>query len=159
MNEPPTNFGDDPLDEYSKPISERATKLTKVFTLRERAKPEKPGRTVSVVWDERLPLVEDFKNRYSYVVRFTQQHGKAGNHYHKRKQEIYYALHGEFTVVLENIATKEREELHLKAGDNQCIYVPAFIAHVVISQTDDDALLVVASHPEASVDEMPYKVT
>jgi mannose-6-phosphate isomerase-like protein (cupin superfamily) len=153
-----TDFGTDPLDEYSRPVSERATKLAKIFMLKERANPEKPGRAVSIVWDERLPLVEDFKNRYSYVVRFTEQNGKAGNHYHKLKQEIYYALHGEFTVVLEDVVTKEREELQLKAGDNQFIYVPVSVAHVVISQTDDDMLLVTASHPEISTDELPYQV-
>jgi len=158
MSEPQPNFGDDPLDEYSKPVSERVTNLARVFTLKERAKPEKPGRAVSIVWDERLPLIENFKNRYSYVVRFTQQNGKAGNHYHKLKQEIYYALHGEFMIVLEDVTTKEREELRLKAGDNQFIYVPISVAHVVVSQTDDDALLVIASHPEISTDELPYQV-
>jgi mannose-6-phosphate isomerase-like protein (cupin superfamily) len=158
MTDRQLQFGNDPLDEYSKPISQRRTKLAKIFTLKERANPEKPGRAVSIVWDERLPLIEGFTNRYSYVVRFTEQNGKAGNHYHKQKQEIYYALHGEFTIVLEDVATKEREELHLKSGDNQFIYVPVSVAHVVISQTNDDALLVVASHPEISTDEIPYLV-
>jgi mannose-6-phosphate isomerase-like protein (cupin superfamily) len=151
-------FGYDPLDEYSKPVDVRVTNLAKVFMLNERANPEKPGRSISVVWDERLPLIDGFKNRYSYVVRFTQQHGKAGNHYHKLKQEIYYALHGQFTIVLEDIATKKREELHLSAGDGQFIYIPAMVAHVVISQTEDDALLVIASHPELSTDEFPHQV-
>jgi oxalate decarboxylase/phosphoglucose isomerase-like protein (cupin superfamily) len=82
----------------------------------------------------------------------------AANHYHKIKQEIYYALHGELTVILEDVKTKEREELQLKSGDNRFIFVPANIAHVVISKTDDDSLLVIASHHEATTDELPYTV-
>lgn len=62
------------------------------------------------------------------------------------------------TVILESISTKKREELYLQAGDNQFIYVPAGVAHVVISKTDDDILLVTASHHEAPTDEFPYQV-
>jgi hypothetical protein len=40
-------FGDDPIDEYSKPTSVRETKLGKVFILRPRKRPDTPGRTVS----------------------------------------------------------------------------------------------------------------
>ncbi|HUC89210.1 MAG TPA: hypothetical protein VMR45_00230 [Patescibacteria group bacterium] len=58
-------FGDDPMDEYSKPVEVKTTKLSKIFTLREKSKPEKPGRAISVIWDERLPLVGKFINRYS----------------------------------------------------------------------------------------------
>jgi len=145
-----------PLDDYSRPVSTRATRLAKVFTLRERAKREKPGRTVSVVWDERWPLVNGFVSRYCYVVRFGGRGDIAGNHYHKSKQEIYYALHGAFSVILEDVATNTREELKLEAGNNQFIYVAANIAHVVVARTGDAILLVTASRPETPEDEFPY---
>lgn len=60
------------------------------------------------------------------------------------------------TVILEDIDTKVRETHELRSGDNQFLYVPIRVAHVVISNTDDDELLVVASYPEANSDEFPY---
>ena len=102
--------------------------------------------------------MDGFVNRYSCVLRFGKRGDKACNHYHKEKSEIFYALHGELRVVLQDIVTGEREELHLTAGDNRFIYVPSTVAHVVVSETDDDSLLVIASHPEASSDEFAYQV-
>jgi quercetin dioxygenase-like cupin family protein len=151
-------FGDDPLDAYSVPAEVQPTKLATVITLKVRAKPQKPGRSVTVVWDERSPLLKQFTNRYSYVVRFDKKGDKAANHYHRIKQEMYHAAHGAFKVILEDVVTKEREELRLQAGDNRCIYVPPGVAHVVIAQTNDDVLLVTASHHEATADELPYSV-
>ena len=153
-----TNPDTDSLAAYSEPVNIEITKLSKVFTLRDRANPNKPGRTVSVTWDERLPLIKGFANRYSYVVRFGKPGDVAANHFHKKKQELYYALHGEFKIILEDVQTNKREELTLKDGDNRFIHVPANVAHVVISQTTDDALLVIANHPESLDDEFPYEL-
>lgn len=158
MADTQASFGNDPLDEYSKPVSERSTKLAKIFTLKERAKPEKPGRAVSILWDERLPLVEGFTNRYSYIVRFTEKGGIAGNHYHKQKHELYFAVHGSFKVILEDIDTKVREEHTLSEGDNTFLYVRPRCAHAVISNSEKDVLLVIASSPERVSDEFAYPV-
>jgi mannose-6-phosphate isomerase-like protein (cupin superfamily) len=146
----------DPMEEFSHPQDVKATKLTRIFKMKPRANAEKPGRSLSVVWDGRFPLVREFINQYSYVVRFTLPDGKAGNHYHEHKQEMFYALHGRMTVILEDIDTKVREKHELSSGDNQILYVPIRVAHVVISNTSDDALLVTASYPEANSDEFPY---
>jgi len=40
-----------------------------------------------------------------------------GNHYHKMKQEFIYLIEGELLLILEDIASKCRESLLLRAGD------------------------------------------
>lgn len=152
------SFGQNSMDTYSVPLEEHTTKLGKIFKMKERANPEKPGRTLSVMWDLRNPLIPDFVNRYSYLVRFAKPRGKAGNHYHQKKHELYFAVRGDFTVILENTTTKEREEITLREGDNQFLYVKPPIAHLVISKSEDGALLVMASAPEVTTDEYHYNI-
>ena len=40
-----------------------------------------------------------------------------GNHYHKIKEEWVYLIHGEVVLIAEDLETKTRESLPLKAGD------------------------------------------
>lgn len=151
-------FGQDPIDIYSVPTKVEYTKLSRRFTMQLRAKPEKPGRTLGVLWDARRPLIKEFTNNYSYAVTFGKQGDVAGNHYHKEKQELFYPLAGDFTVFLENINTKEREELPLTTESHQVLYIKQGIAHVVCAKTDSAILLVTASSPGTEEDEYSYKI-
>ena len=149
-------FGDNEMDRYSTPVRHKKTALAELFVMPERAKPEKPGRAVTVTWDARQPLLPGFINRYSYVVRFTQRGGQAGNHYHRQKHELYFAVRGKFRVVLEDMQSKQREEFTLQEGDNTFLYVKPPVAHVVVSESASDVLLVIASSPEVTTDEFAY---
>ncbi len=148
----------DSHDTYSLPTSSRVTKLAKIFIMKARSSLDKPGKTVVIMSDARMPLVPGFNNKYSYIVRFKGVGSKAGNHYHRRKDELYSAIQGEFTILIENIQTKEREELSLKAGDNMLLYVQAPYAHAVISKTTEAVLLVMATNPDVEDDVFAYPI-
>jgi dTDP-4-dehydrorhamnose 3,5-epimerase-like enzyme len=152
-------FGKDPMDQYSVPLESQETKLGHLFKLQPRQKPEKPGRTLKVLWDERSPLIEGFQNRYSYIVSFDSEGNTAGNHYHEKKQEIFIPLEGVLRVVLENIETKEREEVEISSSEHLAFFVPSRIAHAVTSKSESAILLVTASSAGTEEDEFPYPLT
>ena len=152
-------FGLDPMDIYSQPISHFDTKLSTVFEINPRQSPDKPGRSLSVVYDQSLPIVECFENRYSYIVSFEKSGEKAGNHYHQSKQEIFVPAVGNFKIILEDINTKIREELSLKSCDHQVMYIRPGIAHTVVADSEVCSLLVLASFPNNQSDEFFYQLT
>lgn len=45
-----------------------------------------------------------------------------GNHYHRQKMESIYLSHGEIQLLVEDIQTKERKIIPLRAGDLVCIH-------------------------------------
>lgn len=168
-------MGSDPMDRYSIPLStepivgERGKQLGMLITLTRRASSEKPGRTLSVGWDARLPLVPGFTNVYAYTMRFQVADGAkgipAGRHYHEDKNEIFRSVIGRFRVVLEDIETGERSVLELDSSKatsdgeqlEQFIYVPTRIAHAVLPLSEgESALEVIANHPNVAGDEFPY---
>lgn len=151
-------FGKDPMDLFSVPVSQRDTKLSRVFAMDVRANAEKPGRSLAVVWDERASFVEGFENRYSYVVSFSESGNMAGNHFHKEKEELFYPLLGEFTVFFEDVQSGVREEIVMKTEDHEVLFVPKGIAHTVRAETDHAILLVVASAPNVEGDEFSHTV-
>lgn len=147
----------DPMDVYSKPVLIEETKLSKIFHLKRREKKEKPGRSLSVVFDKRYPLLEDFDYNYCYFVTFNKVNDSAGNHYHKKKEELFYPIVGEMAVVLEDIQTKERELINLDSGEHKVLYVPKGVAHKVVAKKERSILLVVATYPNSEEDEFPYQ--
>lgn len=149
----------DPSDKYSIPTGVIKTKLATIYQMSFREKPEKPGRKLAVVWDSRFPLYKGFENRYSYIVTFASMNNLAGNHYHNKKNELFYPIVGDFKVILEDIQTKEREEIFLESSKNQVVHVKPKTAHVVISQSQTALLLVVASYPNNEEDEFEYILT
>ena len=149
-------LGTDPADYLSQATQEKDTKLTKIFEIPIRRNPEKPGRELTVVWDERLPLIEGFENKYSYVVNFSEKGNHAGNHYHHHKEELFTPIVGKFTIILEDIETKEREEVKLERG--QFIYIPPKTAHTVVSETEIASLYVSATYPNNEQDEFEYSL-
>lgn len=152
-------LGSEPMDRFSTPTAVHETALGGiVFDMPIRANPEKPGRTLEVVWDQRETLVPGFVNNYSYVMRFSEKGNVAGNHFHKKKHEMFRPVIGNFVVFLENPDTQEQEEIPLQEGKHQGLYVPAGIAHTVVSDSDIAALLVLATFPNNAADEFPYKI-
>lgn len=151
-------IGSDPMDIYSQPQSQEKTKLATIFHLNLRDLPEKPGRSLSVVWDKRCPLVANFENNYEYIVKFKRKSEKAGNHYHSSKQEIFIPLSGQIRVYLKNPATGESESVILNSDENKVLYVPSKIAHVAVSDSDICSLLVLATFPNNLADEFPYQI-
>jgi dTDP-4-dehydrorhamnose 3,5-epimerase-like enzyme len=151
-------IGPDPMDIYSLSVSNTKTKLATIFEIKPREVPEKPGRSLSVVWDKRVPFIEGFENNYDYIVAFKKKGEKAGNHYHYSKQELFVPIVGKFKIILEDIKTKVREEIFIKNGDNQILYIPPKIAHVVIAESEICSLLVLATFPSNQSDEEKYQL-
>ncbi|MCW1949681.1 MAG: FdtA/QdtA family cupin domain-containing protein [Candidatus Shapirobacteria bacterium] len=152
-------IGPDPMDVYSSPISQIKTKLAIIFEIKPRQVPEKPGRSLSVIWDKRIPFIKGFQNNYDYIVSFEKLGEKAGNHYHHSKQELFVPIIGQFKIILEDINTKIREEIFLSSSDHQILYVPPQIAHVVIAESEISSLLVLATFPNNQADEEVYQLT
>jgi len=151
-------LGPDPMDVYSSPVCNLKTKLATIFEIKPRQFPEKPGRSLSVVWDKRTPLIKGFENNYDYIVSFGKKGEKAGNHYHHSKPELFIPVVGKFKIILEDIKTKVREEIFLKNGDNQILYIPPEIAHVVIAESKICSLLILATFPNNQSDEEKYQL-
>lgn len=152
------NRKEDPMDKFSHPFKKINYKLCTLFYVEPRMNPDKPGRELVVVFDERFPIVSGFESRYSYYVRFFKKGNFAGNHYHDKKQELFIPVHGNFTVTLENLKTKEREEIMLKQDDHPILYINSKIAHKVSSEQDDSVLLVIATSPNSEEDEYHYEI-
>ena len=149
----------DPMDIYSKPLKTKATKLGKLFWLKKRANPDKPGRELVVNFDERIPLVEGFKIRYCYLVKYLKQNNAAGNHYHIRKQEIFVPVVGKIEVILEDTKSKARESVVIDADATQAFYINPKVAHTAISRSKNAILLVLATSANTDEDEFEYKLT
>ena len=134
------------------------TKLSKIFTMEVREHPEKPGRSITDVWNIRKPLLKGFENNYSYIVTLREKGNIAGNHYHEKKQELVYPIMGTFTVALENIESKEREEISFETAKHQVVYFPTRIAHVIRAETKNAVFLVITTSTETEEDMIHYKV-
>lgn len=147
-----------PMDEYSHPISTRDTELGRLFILKPRQRPEKPGRSLRVLFDSRFPLIEDFKSEYLYTVIFEKIGNQAGNHYHKVKFELFYPIFGSFEIHMQNPQNKKHEIVELKAEDHVALSVRPGIAHKVIAKDRNAILMVVATAPNVEDDEFPYEI-
>jgi hypothetical protein len=151
-------FGTDPMDVFSRPSSVTETKLGILLDVPMRRDPEKPGRSLSVTWDVRFPIIPGFSCAYSYIMRFDHAGAVAGNHFHKIKREIFYPVAGSFLVGLLDISTKVREEVLITAAEPRFLFVRAPVAHAVAAQDDCSCLLVIADSPNTNHDEFPAVV-
>ena len=150
--------GQDPMDSFSLPSSATETKLGILFDLPLRTDPNKPGRSLAVTWDLRFPLVDGFRNTYSYLMRFDNVGSLAGNHFHKVKREIFYPVFGSFDVGLLDIVTGECENIVLSGLEPRFLFIRASISHAVVAQTVGACLLVIADAPNTAIDEFPKTV-
>lgn len=120
----------------------------------------KPGRTLTQ-FD--LPALSVFSGElllYPYVVCLLPESAAAGNHYHRRKREVFVCLEGEMKITFVNPETDERAEIILRADaataspDPRAVVVPIAIAHAVENiGTGIATLLVFASHKARDPDD------
>ncbi len=143
------------MDQYSKPLKVEETILGVKYLLNPRR--TKPGRELVVAYDQRFPLV-NFPLRYSYFLRFLKKGNIAGNHYHRKKQEIFIPIKGEFEIHLEDVVTKKREVINLISSDVVAFYVKTKVSHKVVSKKENGVLLVLASDPSKDEDDIEYKI-
>ncbi len=143
------------MDKLSLPLKTEQTKLGVKYWLNPRR--TKPGRELLVIYDQRFPFMK-FELRYSYYVRFFQEGNTAGNHYHRKKEEILIPMQGTFEIHMENINSKEKEIMTLNAVDNTAFYIKTSVAHKVISKEKSGVLLVMASSPSRDEDEIKYHI-
>ncbi|MDX2415247.1 MAG: WxcM-like domain-containing protein [Bacteroidales bacterium] len=142
------------LDKYSKPIKIEDTKLSTIYWLNFRD--SKKGRLFIPLFDKRF--AKAFQVKYSYLSKFLEKDNASGNHYHNIKEEILIPLQGSFDILLEDIASKEKEVLSLNGDDNKGIYIRTGISHKVISKENTGLLLVLASNHSTLEDEIEYIV-
>jgi len=152
-----TQSGDDPMDQYSEAAARPSPRgLATILSLCPRANSSKPGRSLLVVWDQRKPLMPEFANAYSYVVTFDQKWVAAGNHFHRQKAEIFFAIQGEMTLIVQNHEQCIEEEIRL--NPNEGVHIRAGLAHAVFAESPGAILLVLASHPNNKEDEFPLRI-
>src|SRR5689334_9930201 len=77
-----------------------------------------------------LAQLHDTGEPIQYIAYIQLKEGVArGNHYHDFKQEYVYLLEGEAILDLEDIQTKARDSIPVKAGD--LAFLPTRIAHAI----------------------------
>lgn len=146
------------MDKYSLPICSHKTKLGIKFLLNSRRNPDKPGRELVVPYDFRFPLIQGFNPTYIYYVRIFEQGSVAGNHYHKKKKEIFVPISGNFELFLKSVITDERERHSLNSLDNVAFYIPTRVAHTIVPSQESGVFLVLATSPNTEDDEFKYVV-
>jgi len=149
---------EDPMDIFSHPYKKTKLKLGTLFYMKPRRNPDKPGRELFVAYDDRFPIIEGFKTHYAYYVRFFEKGNQAGNHYHKKKQELFIPIIGSMAIELEDIATKETEQLTMRHDEYCILHVGTEIAHKVTANEPGSVQLVMATSPNNDGDEFPYKI-
>lgn len=148
----------DPANRFSFPKGVENTLVAKKFCFEPRENPEKPGRSLRVIFDARFPFVDGFHPRYMYSVSFEKAGNKAGNHYHVKKNEIFFPLSGQFEIHMARIKDGEKETVELSSENHEALFVESGIAHKVVAKSNDAILLVLASDPNVESDEFPYIV-
>ncbi len=132
------------------PTKEKVTKLSKIFYFKPRKKPGKLGRELVVAYDERFPFVRNFKNRYTYYVKFNKKNDFAGNHYHLEKEEIYIPIRGDFFVILKMGNTQET--IQLSSKKYMALKISVGVSHKVTSKGKGNILLVLANNHDSEED-------
>jgi len=144
---------------HTQPIESKKTKLTRLFFVQPHRRANKPGRELIVLLDDRYELIPDFQIRYAYLVKFNEVGRSAGDHYHQKKSELYVPVVGSFTVLLEDIESRKKEIIYIAATDHAVLYIPCYIAHTVISNSQQGVLLVLANYPNAEDDEYKHHIS
>jgi dTDP-4-dehydrorhamnose 3,5-epimerase-like enzyme len=92
------------------------------------------------------PELPEGMEKFSQIYVTTLAPGSIrGNHYHKNKLEWVGAVAGKIRVLLENVATGEKEEIILDSGDKTLkrVLVKASVAHAYENVADCTSVLVV----------------
>ncbi len=64
-----------------------------------------------------------------------------GGHYHELAQEWFTMIVGRGILVLEDIDTKERVEIEMKAEQPETIFIPQRVAHRVVNRSNEDFIM------------------
>ncbi len=84
-----------------------------------------------------------------------------GNHYHHRKSEWFYIIQGQAKFCVEDIATKEREEIIVHDSDDIIINLTSDKAHA-FKNTGENELILLALvnevHNQNDPDTFPYEI-
>lgn len=116
--------------------------------------------------DHRGSLVENthakiFKETNHFFVSKSKAGVIRGNHYHLRKSEWFYVIHGECRLIIEDIKKKTREMKLIKASQNIIINIPPNKSHA-FKNTGKDELILLAlvneAHNQKDPDTYSYKV-
>jgi quercetin dioxygenase-like cupin family protein len=77
-----------------------------------------------------LAQVHDDDRPIHYLALIELREGtERGNHYHDSKEEFIYLEQGELLLLVEDIRTKARESLSMKAGD--LVFIATGVAHTL----------------------------
>lgn len=64
-----------------------------------------------------------------------------GNHYHEKKSEWFYVIQGTCKICVEDIMSKDREELKLKDEDKLIVHMEQGKAHAIQNIGDNELIL------------------
>jgi dTDP-4-dehydrorhamnose 3,5-epimerase len=117
-----------------------------VVSKHKRIKTEKGALVVFLTNSQIHPQRKEFGQ--IYYVTFEKKLSVRGNHYHKKIYEHFGIVTGRVRIVLENVLTKEKEELILSANKNQYtrIDIDPFVAHAIQSLSTTASLLSYTNH-------------
>lgn len=93
--------------------------------------PEKKEIDGAKRWeDEKGEFVQiSYRENIGHVAFFELRKGQfRGNHYHEKKEEVFYIINGKIRAIFVDINTSEKEEQILTKGDK--VQVPPRIGHI-----------------------------
>lgn len=96
---------------------------------------------------------------HSYIVSICVGRSRA-NHFHRKKEEWIAPVAGTARLLLEDMATGEREFVLLdsRSQDYGLVFIPPSIAHSVQNTGEEDAVVIVFSRtPEDPEDTLPFR--
>lgn len=119
----------------------------------------KKWRLFMPLWNDNFPPLLEFQDLpFVYVSKFLEENNASWNHYHNIKREILIPLDWNYEMIFEDIQTKAKFILQVSHSENIWVYVPTWVSHRIISKDKTWALLVLASTPSDSDDEIEYFV-
>ncbi|MCM1139130.1 MAG: WxcM-like domain-containing protein [Muribaculum sp.] len=82
-----------------------------------------------------------------------------GKHYHKIANEWFTLIRGKAVLVLEDITTKDRQEIILDCQNPTTVFIPPFVAHAVENRYDEDFILCAYTDEQYDPsDTIPYQI-
>lgn len=64
-----------------------------------------------------------------------------GNHYHKRKTEWFCVIKGRGKLILMDLKTKEKKEIHLGGENMRVVEIPPYILHSIENTGNEEMYL------------------
>jgi oxalate decarboxylase/phosphoglucose isomerase-like protein (cupin superfamily) len=105
---------------------------------------EEKGEFVQIVYQEEIPHLALFEIRKGF---------SRGNHYHPKKEEIFYIFHGKLKALFMDMEILQKEERVLEKGDK--IRITPLCGHIFYGL--EDALIVEYS-PQVYENEDSHKI-